>query len=86
MAIANGFNNYFTNVGFNLAKNIYSLENYVYICDCLGEGCNWSMYLNLVDEQNNIRTVQQFKNKVSADFTDINMSMVKTIITKIVKL
>ena len=27
----------------------------------------------------------QFKNKVSTDFTDINMSMVKTIISEIVK-
>ena len=32
-----------------------------------------------------IRTVQQFKNKVSTDFTDINMNMDKTIITEIVK-
>ena len=38
-----------------------------------------------VDEQEIIRTVQQFKNKASTDFIDINMSMVKTIITEIVK-
>ena len=35
-AIANGFNNYFTNVGFNLAKNISSPDNDVSICDYLG--------------------------------------------------
>ena len=43
------------------------------------------MFLSLVDEQEIIRTVQQIKNKVSTDFTDINMSMVKTIITEIAK-
>ena len=43
------------------------------------------MFLSPVDEQEIIRTVQQFKNKVSTDFTDINMSMVKTIINEIVK-
>ena len=49
-----------------------------------GEGCNRSMFLSPDDEQEIIRTVQQFKNKVSTDFTDINMSMVKTIISEIV--
>ena len=43
------------------------------------------MFLSPVDQQEIIRTVQQFKNKVSTDFTDINMSMVKTIINEIVK-
>ena len=42
------------------------------------------MFLSPVDEQEIIKTLQQFKNKVSADFTVINMSMVKTIITEIV--
>ena len=50
----------------------------------LGEGCNGSIFLSPVDQQENIRTVQQFKNKVSTDFSYINMSMVKTIITEIV--
>ena len=44
-AIANGFNNYFTNVGFNLAKNISSPDKDVFIYDYLGEGCNGSMFL-----------------------------------------
>ena len=50
-----------------------------------GEGCNGSLFLSPGDEQEIIRTVQQFKNKVSTDFTDINMSMVNTIITDILK-
>ena len=74
--------NHFTNVGFNLAKNISSPDKDVSIYDYLGEGCNGSMFL--VDEQEIIRTVQ-FKKNVSTDFTDINMSMVKTIINEIVK-
>ena len=44
------------------------------------------MFLSLVDEQEIIRIVKQFKNKVSTDLTDINMNMVKTMITEIVKL
>ena len=39
----------------------------------------------MVDEQEITKTVQQFKNKVSTDFTDINITMVKTIINEIVK-
>ena len=49
-AIANGFNNYFTNVGFTLAKNISSPDKDVSIYDYLGEGCNGSMFLSPVDE------------------------------------
>ena len=55
------------------------------IYDYLGEGCNGSLFLSPGDEQEIIRTVQQFKNKVSTDFNDINMSMVNTIITDILK-
>ena len=84
-AIANGFNSYFTNVGFNLTKNISSPDKDVSIYEYLGEGCNGNMFLSPVDEQKIIRTVQQFKSKVSTDFTDINMSMVKAVITEIVK-
>ena len=50
-------NNYLTNVGFSLAKTISSPDKDVSIYDYLGEGCNGSP----VDEQEIIRTVQQFK-------------------------
>ena len=43
------------------------------------------MILSLLDEQEITKTVQQFKNKVSTDFTDINIRMAKTIINEIVK-
>ena len=43
------------------------------------------MFLSPVDDQEIIRTVQHFKNKMSTDCCDINMSMIKEIIIQIVK-
>ena len=43
------------------------------------------MFLNPVDDQSIIRTVQNCKNKMSTDYNDINMLMVKKIITQIVR-
>ena len=43
------------------------------------------MFLNPVDDQEIIRTVQNCKNKMSTDYNDINMLMVKKIITQIVR-
>ena len=43
------------------------------------------MFLNPVDDQEIIRTVQSCKNKMSTDYNDINMLMVKQIITQIVR-
>ena len=41
------------------------------------------MFLNHVDDQEIIRTVQHYKNKMSTDYNDITMLMVKQIITQI---
>ena len=43
------------------------------------------MFLSPTDAQHIIRTVQNFKSKMSTDFIDLNMSMVKNIIAHIVK-
>ena len=43
------------------------------------------MYLSPVDDQDIIRTVQNFKSKMSTDCNDLNMSMIKNIIAHIVK-
>ena len=43
------------------------------------------MFLNPVDDQEIIRTVQSCKHKMSTDYNDINMSMVKQIINQIVR-
>ena len=67
------------------AKKSSSPDKDMSIYDYLGEGCNGNMCLSPVDKQEIIRTAQQFKNKVSTDCTDINMSIIKTIITEIVK-
>ena len=43
------------------------------------------MFLNPVDDLEIIRTVQNCKNKRSTDFSDISMSLLKKVISKIVK-
>ena len=43
------------------------------------------MFLSPVDDQEIIRTVQNCKNKNSTDYSDINMSLIKNVITKIVQ-
>ena len=58
--IANGFNNYFTNVGFNLAKNISSPDKEVSMI-IWGKDVMGVCFLSPVDQQEIIRTVQQFK-------------------------
>ena len=53
--------------------------------DYLGKELNKSMFLSPVDDQDIIRTVQNFKSKMSTECNDLNMSMVKNIIAHIVK-
>ena len=43
------------------------------------------MFLDPVDDLEIIRTVQNCKNKTSTDFSDISMSLLKKVISKIVK-
>ena len=43
------------------------------------------MFPNYVDNQENIRIVQNFESKMSSNCNDINMSTIKTFITKIIK-
>ena len=83
--IANGFNHFFTNVGANLAKSIPLPDKDVSIYDYLEGEVGHTMFLNPVDDQEIIRTVQNCKNKMSTDYNDINMLMVKKIITQIVR-
>ena len=83
--IANGFNHFCTNVGTNLAKNIPLPDKDVSIYDYLEGEVGHTMFLNPVDDQEIIRTVQSCKNKMSTDYNDINMSMVKQIINQIVR-
>ena len=43
------------------------------------------MFLSPVDDQEIIRMVQNCKNKKSTDYSDINMSLIKNVITEIVQ-
>ena len=81
--IANGFNNFFTNVGPN--KNIPLPKNDTTIDDYLEENIEHALFLSPVDDLEIIRTVQNCKNKRSSDFSDISMSLRKKVISKIVK-
>ena len=83
--IANGFNNFFTNVGPNLAKNISLPENYATIYDYLERKEEHTMFLSPVDDLEIIRTVQNCKSKRSTDYSDIHMSLIKKVITQIIK-
>ena len=74
-----------THVGTNLSKNIPLPDKDVSIYDYLEGEVGHTMFLNPVDDQEIIRTVQSCKNKMSTDYNDINMSMVKQIINQIVR-
>ena len=73
--IVNGFNNFFTNVGPNLAQHIPLPKNDTTIYDYLEEIIKYTMFLSPVDDLEIIRTVQHFKNKSSTDFSDNSMSL-----------
>ena len=62
--IAYGFNNFFTNVGPNLAKQINVSKKDVSIFYYLGKELDKSMFLSPIDDQYIIRTVQTFKSKM----------------------
>ena len=83
--IANGFNNFFTNVGPNLAKNISLPENDATLYDYLERKEEHTMFLSPVDDLELIRTVQHCKSKRSTDYSDIIMNLIKKVITKIIK-
>ena len=83
--IGNGFNNFLTHFGPNLANNIPLPKNDTTIYDYLEEIIKHTMFLSPVDDLEIIRTVQNYKNKRSTDFSDISISLLKKVISKIVK-
>ena len=66
-----------------LQKKLLYLKKDVSIFYYLGKELDKSMFH--VDDQDIVRTVQNFKSKMSTDCNDLNMSMVKNIIAHIVK-
>ena len=53
--------------------------------DYLGPAIEHSMYLFEVEDSEIIEIVKNFKGKLSTDFNDINMDIVKRVMTNIVK-
>ena len=68
-----------------LQKKLLYLKKDVSIFDYLGKELDKSMFLSHVDDQDIVRTVHNCKSKMSTYCNDLNMSMVKNIIARIIK-
>ena len=82
--IANGFNKFFVSVGPKLAQKIESSDD-VNIYQYMDNMNERSMFLTNVCEEEIINIVSNFKNKMSTDVHDIDMSIVKKVISQISK-
>ena len=81
--IADAFNNFFTNIGLILSKQI--TPQCVSICDTLlNTNCN-SMFLSETNANEIIKIVSKPTQKTSTDCNDMNMSFVKNIIHLVVQ-
>ena len=85
MDIANGFNKFFVDIGQNLAKNIEPPSENVTVENFLGNSNNQSIFLSSVEESEIIKIVKNWKNKKSTGFDNIDMTIVKQVISHIVK-
>ncbi|XP_060780217.1 uncharacterized protein LOC132888186 isoform X1 [Neoarius graeffei] len=84
--VVNGFNQFFVNVGPDLAAKIKEPET----TQCgdiedMGDRNPSTIFLTATDEEEIIQIVRKCKNKTSADWNDIDMLTVKTVIEGIVK-
>ena len=83
--IATGFNNFFTNIGPNLAKKIEPPSRSLNIYDSmLNKNAN-SMFLSCVTEKELINIIRSCKNKVSSDCDNINMLIIKSTFSSILQ-
>lgn len=80
--IVNKFNNFFVNVGPNLAAQI---PDHGIICDSNIKRNPSSLFLSATNEQEVTNIVLKCKSKMSTDCHDIDMFLVKKTISKIVK-
>lgn len=82
---ANEFNDYFVNVGFNLAKDIADpLQRDGVEVDIITRNPN-TIFLKKVGENELVDVVCKLSNKKSTNCTDIDMALVKDIIEYIAK-
>ena len=82
--IANGFNDFFVNVGPNLAKNIPKYDH-IDVVDYMNDINSSSMFLLPVDEKEVLRTVNDCKSKTSEDSDNLSMKFVKEVFSYIAK-
>ena len=82
--IANGFNNFFTNVGPSLARKIISPANGS-VYPTMGESNLHSMFLKPVSEHELWNVFSSCKNKKSTDIDDVSMDIVKSTVGAIIK-
>ena len=82
--ISNGFNDFFVNVGPELASKIEAPDN-VHIDNFLNNRNVNSMFLTPITEDETLKIVNQFDGKSSTDSTGINMSIVKEVFKFICK-
>ena len=73
--IADEFNNFFVDVGSNLAKMITVADNAASIYDYMGQQCSNSMFINPVSEDEVVSIIKSCKPKHSKDCDDINMTL-----------
>lgn len=83
--IVQEFNDYFANVGCHLAKTIEEPKIIEGVgLDLIDNNTN-SIFIEPVKEHELLKVVATFKGKYSTDYNDINMKLVKDIISYIVK-
>ena len=83
--IANGFNDFFVNVGPNLAKDINIPNENTHVLDYLKSQNPESMFLASVEESEVINIVRNCKNKKSTGYDGIDMTIIKQVIYHIIK-
>ena len=82
--IANGFNDFFVNIGPELANNIVSPENNDVLHYMNDSNVN-SMFLNGVNRKEILDVIKSFANKTSTDYNGLNMFILKKITNFIVE-
>ena len=83
--VADGFNNFFVNIGPNLAKSIGKCKMKRGVLDYMGAKVQESLFLSPVSENEVLNIVSELKSKASRDINDLSMVLVKSVIQDVVK-
>ena len=83
--IANGFNNFFANIGPNLANQIKITDNTKTIYDYLNNSEDKSIFLEPVVDKEVLNTVKNYKSKTSTYCDNLDMAIIKKIINSVAK-